>query len=224
MSKFVSTTYSSPKEILKLDHYVAMGVTVGDTDIVANTDGKKIVPAGSILGSAGNVPILLDENQLAKECNTPSTPATAIISFGVPVAEDTITVGTHVFTYVASNPAAGQFTSAAELTALINATDDFTAVNADGTITVTSVLEGTAANSLAHAKTGTGTETISAFTGGTDGTGLTAEGVLLEDVDVTYGPASGSMVIHGFVDISKLPEVPSVAAKTALTGRIVFLK
>jgi len=32
-----------------------------------------------------------------------------------------------------------------------------------------------------------------------------AEGVLLNDVDVTHGPKEGAMIIHGFVAIDKLP-------------------
>jgi hypothetical protein len=50
-----------------------------------------------------------------------------------------------------------------------------------------------------------------------------ADGVLLNDVDVTYGNAPGSLVIHGFVDLNKLPEAPAAAAITALK-QITFLK
>jgi len=49
----------------------------------------------------------------------------------------------------------------------------------------------------------------------TNGSG--AEGVLLNSVDVTYGPAAGAMVIHGFIDLTKLPEAPAAEAKTALS-------
>lgn len=48
-----------------------------------------------------------------------------------------------------------------------------------------------------------------------------AEGVLLYDVDVTHGINAGSMVIHGFVKLSKLPEAPSTEAKDALK-QIIF--
>lgn len=50
-----------------------------------------------------------------------------------------------------------------------------------------------------------------------------AEGVLFNDVDVTYGPASGAALIHGFIDLAKLPEAPDAAAITALK-QITFLK
>lgn len=49
-----------------------------------------------------------------------------------------------------------------------------------------------------------------------------AEGVLLYDVDVTYGDAAGAAVIHGFIRTSKLPAAPDVAAIPKLKG-ITFL-
>lgn len=44
----------------------------------------------------------------------------------------------------------------------------------------------------------------------------TAKGVVLYDVDVTNGDEVGSLVIHGFIDKSKLPTEPDSAAITAL--------
>ena len=44
----------------------------------------------------------------------------------------------------------------------------------------------------------------------------TAEGVLLWDVDVTYGDSAGSLVMFGFIDKTKLPVQPSTEAVTAL--------
>lgn len=131
MSKFVSTTYSSPKDILKFDHYVAIGVTVSDTGVTANSDDKKIVPAGTVVGGIG----------------------------GFTLSDDTKSV---------------------------------------------------------EAKATQGGAT------GTAGAGVDAEGVLLTDVDVTYGPASGSMVIHGFIDLNKIA-APVADAKTALKSRVLFI-
>lgn len=54
-----------------------------------------------------------------------------------------------------------------------------------------------------------------------NGTG--AEGVLLNDVDVTYGPAPGAALIHGFVKLDALPEAPVALAKTDL-NMIKFIK
>lgn len=123
MSKFIETTYTNRKGILKFpDHYVNLAVTVSDTGIAANLDGKKIVPAGTILGN----------NML-------------------------------------TNPA----------------------------------------NLAKKAETTTGVSN--------------AEGILFNDTDVTYGPASGAMLIHGFVDIDKLPTAPTADEKAALK-QITFLK
>jgi hypothetical protein len=130
MSKFVVTDYSNSTEILKFpDHYVSMGVTVDDTGITANSDGKKIVLAGTIIGGG----VLTDNTKKVLKKNTQ-----------------------------------GAATGAA-------------------------------------------------------GAAVDAEGVLLEDVDVTYGPASGAMVIHGFINTNTLPEAPVADAVTALKGRIVFM-
>ncbi|MBY0122161.1 hypothetical protein [Bacillus sp. S/N-304-OC-R1] len=119
MSKFVETQYTNNKGILKFpDHYVNLTVTVSDSGISANAEGKKIVPAGTILGGG----FLASESVLAVKKNT---------------------------------------------------------------------------------------------------TG--AEGVLFNDVDVTYGPASGAVMIHGFVALDKLPEAPTAEAVTALK-QITFLK
>lgn len=51
----------------------------------------------------------------------------------------------------------------------------------------------------------------------------TAEGILLYDVDVTHGKATGSMLLWGFVDLTKVVTAPSSAAQGALT-MIKFMK
>lgn len=44
----------------------------------------------------------------------------------------------------------------------------------------------------------------------------TAKGVVLYDVDVTNGDETGALVIHGFIDKTKIPAQPEEAAITAL--------
>lgn len=128
MSKFVETTYTNKKEILKFpDHYVALAVTVDNAGITANSEGKKIVPAGTIVGGG----TITDHEKLVTKATT--TPGTG----GAPDTSD-------------------------------------------------------------------------------------AEGVLLNDVDVTYGPASGAMIIHGFIDLEKLPEAPD-AGEVAALKQITFI-
>lgn len=106
--KVKTTDYGNSKEILKYqDHYVGTAVMVSDTGVTANTDGKKIVQAGTLVS-------------------------------------------------------------------------------------------------------GTATGAVKADNSGT------TEGVLLSDVDVTYGEAPGTMIIHGFIDAKKIPVTAVTAAKTAL--------
>lgn len=130
--KFTQTDYLSTKTILKFpDHYVGVAVTVDDTGIVANADGKKIVPAGTIAGGVGGS-VLVDNTKLVQEKN--------------------------------SAGATGEANAAVD-----------------------------------------------------------AEGVLFSDVDVTYGTAAGTIIIHGFIDKSKLPAVPHANAITALKGSVFFM-
>lgn len=134
MSKFVVTEFTNKKEILKFpDHYVNVAVTVDDTGIIANADGKKIVSAGTPVGGIGGA-TLADPAKKVEKKNT----------------------------------------------------------------------QGAAS--------------------GVAGAGVDAEGVLFNDVDVTYGPAPGAMLIHGFLNLDKLPEAPVADVVTALKGRIIFLK
>lgn len=222
MSKFVATTYGSTEEILKFsDHYVAVAVTVDDTDITINADGKKLIAAGTIIGGV-SASTLADATQKVAKKNTGSVKATSTITFGTPVANDTVIVGDNTYKYVASPANPNEFSTADELTNLLNAEAEVSASNSSGTITVTANVAGVAGNNIGTGKTGTGTLAITAFTGGTDGTAMDAEGVLLSDVDVTYGPASGAMVVHGYINLNKLPEAPAAEAVTVL-NQITFL-
>ncbi|MFD2703808.1 hypothetical protein ACFSVM_25595 [Paenibacillus shunpengii] len=117
------TTYGNTKSITKFpDHYVNVGITVDNTGITANAEGRKIVPAGTILGG-------------------------------------------------------GILTS--------------TTVKAKKAVTTTGVSN--------------------------------AEGVLFYDVDVTDGPKPGAMLIHGFVDLAKIPTAPTAEEIVALK-QITFLR
>lgn len=116
--KFTETHYGNKKEILKFpDHYVNMAVTINDAGVVA-VGGKKIVPAGTIIGGG----FLADITVKAIKANDAN-----------------------------------------------------------------------------------------------------AEGVLFNDTDVTFGPASGTALIHGFLALDKLPEAPTEEAAAALL-QITFLK
>jgi len=120
--KSIKRTFGGVKEILKTKNFEGIAVMMDDEGVASNSFGKKIVPAGTILGGKANS-LLGTEYDLAVEKNT-----------------------------------------------------------AD------------------------------------------AEGVLLYDADVTYGPAPASMVIRGNIDLNKIPEEPTPEAKEALGTRILFIK
>ena len=55
-----------------------------------------------------------------------------------------------------------------------------------------------------------------------------AEGVLLNDVDVTYGDKEGAMLLHGFVATDKLPygdnNADAAVKAGAVLGMVKFIK
>lgn len=131
--KFVKREYSGIKEILKTRDFEAISVTVSDAGVAVNSDGLKIVPAGTVVGGATK-PTLANADEPVVEKNTQG-----------------------------------------------------------------------------------------ALTGAT-GAGVDAEGVLLYDVDVSYGSAPGSMVLRGNIDLNKLTAAPVADAQAALKGRVLFIK
>lgn len=231
--KFNVTSYSGTSEILKFpDDYVALAVMVDDTDVAAGSDGKKIVPKGTVVGGA-TASVLADTTQKVQKKNTASvaasldtgvvannnaitwtakkagTPGNAIKvqlldpagndkALAVSISGDTVVVSL-------ATSAAGAITStAAQVIAAVNAhlvAKDLVSVANKGTSTGAGVVAAVAATALA---------------GGTAGSALSAEGVLLNDVDVTNGPAPGAMVIAGYLAKGKLPEAPAAEAVAAL--------
>lgn len=67
--KFVKREYSGIKEILKTRDFEAIAVTVDDTGIVANGDGLKIVPAGTVVGGKTKS-TLANEGEIVVKKNT----------------------------------------------------------------------------------------------------------------------------------------------------------
>ena len=239
--KFTETTYSNGKEILKFpDHYVNMPVTVDDTGIEVNADGKKLVPKGTIVGGV-NAPVLQDPTQMVAKKNTGSVAASATL---VPAGDNNDIVITAKTAGVEDNSIWVELRDPAgndkDLAVLLegDAIVVSLSTSAAGAITSTAAQVIEAINKdldakqlvvASNAADNDGTGVVTAITatplaGGTASAGSAAEGVLFNEVDVTYGPAAGAMLIHGFLDVNKLPEAPSAEAIAALDGRIVFLK
>jgi len=239
MSKFESTSYDHPVTILKHNEFVATPVLVDKTGVVVNDDGKYIVKAGTIVG--GNTKAVLENpTEPVVEKNDPAVAASAeLVIDNTPEAEVSILV-TAVEPGVAGNDLKVQLldpSGNSKALAVSISGDTIVAslaTNETGVIISTAAEVAAAINAHLIAKqlvnaTVSGEDSTvaiavaaTALTGGDDGSGYEAEGVLLYDVDVTHGDAPGAMIVWGFIDKSKLDEDPCDDAVEALKGRIVF--
>lgn len=244
MSKFVQTDYLNKKEILKFpDHYVAIPVMVDDSGVSANADGKKIVPAGTIVGGK-DAPVLENLDQPVTDKNTP--PAKATKEYTLHTTGDT----SYKMTLTALEPGADGNSISLAMSSSTAASGDKVEVEVTGTDivvkpvassgTVTSnigevvaainanetaktlVVASAPADALDKVVNQNVNKTVLA--NGSDGSVTGAEGVLLNDVDVTYGPAPGAMIIHGFIDLNKIPEPPAFGYGEDVLPMVKFIK
>lgn len=51
--KFTKTSITQPVEILKNDHYAGVPITLNFTSVVADTNGQKVVKAGTPINASG---------------------------------------------------------------------------------------------------------------------------------------------------------------------------
>lgn len=68
------------------------------------------------------------------------------------------------------------------------------------------------------------TERATVLTVINEGTIAQAQGVLVNDVDVTAGTTTGTLLVAGFVDLDKMPETAAELATTADLAKITFVK
>jgi hypothetical protein len=70
--KYTEVSATQAKEILANDHYVAIPYTVPDTGVVADANGKKTVPAGTVLpaNDATAVGVLLHDTDVTYGAKT----------------------------------------------------------------------------------------------------------------------------------------------------------
>jgi hypothetical protein len=178
---------------------------------------------------------VVDYSKLTEETATPS----ATLAFGAPDPGDTIVLtglpsetGPVVFTCVAADPAADEFTDADELAALIDGLDDLGASNAAGTITITVATAGTKMNAATVTGTGTFNALSIAFSGGQDHAVLTvidADGTvhaLVEGTDWTAETSNDvtadnlATAIDGLDDVTAAD--PAAAAITVVAAEVGY--
>lgn len=240
MSKFETTSYSKITNILKYNDFFAVTVSVEDNGISANSDGKKIVKAGTIVGGVSS-PVLLNPNEPVQEKNTQSVAASLELDNATPDANSKVTITANE-AGTAGNDIKVQFLDPLgndqALAVSISGDTIVVSLATDGTGAITSTAAEVAAAINAHLiagelvtaeASGDGSTVIeahaaTALANGAAGTGYLAEGVLLYDVDVTHGDQQGAMIVRGFIDENQLDSAPCDDAKEALSGRIVFCK
>lgn len=121
--------------------------------------------------------------------------ANGIVTFtGTPVANETLTIGTQVYTFKATRAVAGEVTINANnttqgdnlVTAITADQPEVTAVNAAGAVTITAATKGVAGNLIVLSEAATGTAvtgvTAGKLDGGVDGTVGTKNQVLFDVV------------------------------------------
>ena len=236
MSKFLETEFVSTKEVLKFpDHYVALAVMVDDADIQANDDGKKIVPKGTVVGGKnGSVLANLDEPVVEKHAD-PAVKAELTTGkdndVNNEIVWEAVTAGHigNLITITLEDPGKANESLSVSVTGfdivVSLATDGDKAITSTPATIVSAVNSDDSAKLLVLAA-GTGTDPVEAvgkthLSGGADPQTTGAEGVLLNDVDVTYGDKEGAMLIHGFVAIDKMPYGDNNAAVAAAAGLVL---
>lgn len=226
--KFITTSLTNPqKTIMKFsDHYVAIAITMEDAGISADGDGNKIVPAGTIVGGASNT-LLGDDTKLAK-VHAPATLTTALAGANNDMVFTAKMNRTIKVAYI--DPSANdQALSVSVTTDTINVslkTGSGGAIESTAAEIKAAIEAHYQANelvSIAHSGEDDGSGVVIALTATALASGIPAEGLLMSDVDVTNGDAPAAMLIHGFVDLAKLPTAPSTQAVADLKGRITFI-
>ena len=225
MSKMKTTAYANNVNVERIPGSRCIAVTVDDTGVAANSEGKKIVPAGTIVG--GNV--FADPANKVADANNPAKGDLESTGTNNDITVTNLTGS--VIKVQLVDPAGNNKTLGLDLT-----TDTIKVMLATGgtgaiTSTAADVIALLNANPItkailvaANKGTDTGESVVTAVAAVTiDGSAVKyPEGVLLNDVDVTYGPKSGAMIVSGIVDLAKLTAAPSALARKALAGRIVF--
>ncbi len=238
MSKFVETEYVSTKEILKFpDHYVAIPVMVDDADVAADENGKKILKKGTVVG--GKTKAVLDNlDEPVVNKYTPAVAATKTFGTAGQNSAITLTAKTpgaagNELTLTITDP--GTASQMLAVTVGANGKDITVALGTDSEGAENSTAEEVAAAINGHATAknlvvatahGDGEGVVAAATktalaDGADSAATGAEGVLMNDVDVTYGDKEGAMIIHGFVAVDKLPYGANNADAASKAGAIL---
>lgn len=193
--------------LFNVDHQLSVGVVVGNTGVAANSEGKKILKAGTPVSGDildRSTPFLLAD--LAGE-------TLGVYTLRITTAfanDEVLTIQGIAYTKKATENVAkkefGGATAANQITSLLKmvVAPGFTVTGATDTLTFTQVHPDTTNVPVATKTSVTGvigavTEATAPVNGASN-----AVGVMLHDVDVTAGDANGTVLLHGFVNLDRL--------------------
>lgn len=229
--KFIQESSAGTKEILFIkDHAVAISGMVAAADGVADALGKKILPAGTFVGGVA-ASFLADRSQLLRVIGCKATLTTAMTGANNDIVLTALAPGDEgtavSLTLVdpAGNSAALAITVTGKAISVALATGEAGAITTTGAALIAAINADTNAKKLVVASAPAGDTGESAVTalaktvlvsGPITGAAV-VDGVLLEDVDVTYGDKICPVLIHGFLKATALPMAPTAAILAAFS-------
>ena len=239
-NRIKTKSYINVNQILfNTEPQVSVGVLVSNSGVNADSEGKKIVKAGTPM--AGSLEARGTAFTVAETTDSGTKGVYTVQITTAAAAGDKITIeGTAYECAATEDIGAKKFAganAAAQVTSLLKmvSCDDFVVSATSGAtdkITFTQKVAETGNSpsaSVTQTTDGTMAITSATVTEGSTGTvSSDAVGVLLHDVDVTAGNENGTVLIFGFVDLNKidtetLAKIDAVT-KAALKGGVTFLK
>lgn len=230
------------KELLLIgEGYVARPVTLNKDTISGLTpdaDGHYIIPQGTYLYGAEGQSLLENPQQYAVAVVPTVTKASATVNSSLVItAKQEGNLVYNISLIAPTSSTASPSISVTGTGATPKTVDITLAVDSSGNVIstygdiVTLINGDMVANSfmVAEMATGVDPDTIAEATssaeatsgGGNDTVSSDIDGVLYHSVEVTDGEATGAMIIHGYIDVDKMPSVPGAAVKAKLP-HIVF--
>lgn len=230
----IKKDYTTPKQILfNVEHQVSTSCIVEDLVYVVE-DGKKVVKAGT--------PMVASLTNRGVPTYTSVAAASAVAGVWELkiktkfTADETLKIGEDTYTCKATESVADkQFagaTAADQVTSLLKMVTltGFVVAAVSGKTDTIGFTQSTASKTVipTASKSAAATAVIELNKVVEPIPAADAVGVLLHDVDVTFGNANGTLLIHGFVNLDRVDETTQLLITADvianLAGRILFLR